>query len=120
MTADFDAVFDAFYRRLNADAEYRKQLIADPKATLCATSGYPPDDSFAVEVIQQLDNTMVMLLPASPQPGQDFEQRLFQTTSFVYDMLLTSGIGGFLIPDNQLKWTLRDMRSSWFAKAAHS
>ena len=33
----------------------------------------------------------------------------------IYDMLFTDGIGGYLIPDEALTWTLRDMRSEWAA-----
>ncbi len=35
----------------------------------------------------------------------------------VYDVLFSSGVGGFLIPDDRLKWILRDIRSSWAASA---
>ena len=31
----------------------------------------------------------------------------------VYDMLHSTGIGGYLIPDERLTWVLRDMRALW-------
>ena len=33
-------------------------------------------------------------------------------------MLFTDGIGGYLIPDKTLTWTLRDMRAEWAKTAA--
>lgn len=34
-------------------------------------------------------------------------------------MLFTDGIGGYLIPNKTLTWTLRDMRAQWAAAAAN-
>ncbi|MDX3349398.1 nitrile hydratase subunit alpha [Streptomyces anthocyanicus] len=102
--------------RLVNDSAYRARLIADPKAVLCEESGHHPREDFAVEVLEQRDDTVVILLPAKPEDDEDFEERLAEASQRVYDVLFSSGVGGFLIPDDRLKWILRDIRSSWAAR----
>ncbi|MEU6059285.1 hypothetical protein [Streptomyces sp. NPDC047097] len=104
--------------RLVNDSAYRARLVADPKAVLCEESGHHPVQDFAVEAVEQRDDTLVILLPARPEDGEDFGERLTEVSQRVYDVLFSSGVGGFLIPDDRLKWVLRDIRSSWAARAA--
>ncbi|GAA2067349.1 nitrile hydratase subunit alpha [Streptomyces albiaxialis] len=103
--------------RLVNDSAYRERLVADPKAVLCEESGHSPSEDFAVEAPEQRDDTLVILLPAKPEDDEDFGERLTEVSQRVYDVLFSSGVGGFLIPDDRLKWVLRDIRSSWAAKA---
>ncbi|WP_030405601.1 MULTISPECIES: hypothetical protein [Streptomyces] len=103
--------------RLVNDSAYRERLISDPKAVLCEESGHEPREDFAVEAVEQRDDTIVILLPAEPENDEDFTQRLTEASQRVYDVLFSSGVGGFLIPDDRLKWILRDIRSSWAARA---
>ncbi|MGW4271905.1 hypothetical protein ACWEGQ_05965 [Streptomyces seoulensis] len=102
--------------RLVNDSAYRDRLVADPKAVLCEESGHGPHEDFAVEAVEQRDDTIVILLPAKPEGDEDFEERLTEASQRVYDVLFSSGVGGFLIPDDRLKRILRDIRSSWAAK----
>ncbi|MBF6332224.1 hypothetical protein [Nocardia transvalensis] len=106
----------AYYNRLSNDLDYRAELLADPKTVLCAEYGYPARDDFTVEVVDERVDTIEILLPAPPENGADLEQRLVEVTQRSYDLLFSSGVGGFLIPDDRLKWTLRDMRTTWMAK----
>ncbi|MBI0294616.1 hypothetical protein JBE04_09045 [Streptomyces sp. PRKS01-29] len=103
--------------RLVNDSVYRERLVADPKAVLCEESGHSPSGNFAIEAVEQQDDTIVILLPAKPEDDEDFAERLTEVSQRVYDVLFSSGIGGFLIPDDRLKWILRDIRFSWAAKA---
>ncbi|MET9859051.1 hypothetical protein ABZY93_06950 [Streptomyces smyrnaeus] len=57
------------------------------------------------------------MLPARPKDDEDFKERLTGVTQHVDDVLFSSGAGGFLIPDDRLKWILRDARSSWAVRA---
>ncbi|MFF9858851.1 hypothetical protein [Streptomyces tendae] len=84
---------------------------------LCEESGHRPREDFAVQAVEQREDTLVILLPAEPEHGEDFEERLTEVSQRVYDVLFSSGVGGFLIPDDRLKWVLRDIRSAWAAKA---
>ncbi|MEU2080831.1 hypothetical protein ABZ569_02845 [Streptomyces albus] len=103
--------------RLVNDNAYRERLISDPKAVLCEESGHEPREDFAIEAVEQRDDTIVILLPAEPENDEDFAERLTEASQRVYDVLFSSGVGGFLIPDDRLKWILRDIRSSWAAGA---
>lgn len=40
----------------------------------------------------------------------DLEQALTEVTERVFDLLFSSGIGGFFIPDDTQKWVVREMR----------
>ncbi|MER6142489.1 hypothetical protein ABT174_21015 [Streptomyces sparsogenes] len=103
--------------RLVNDSAYRERLLADPKAVLCEESGHRPREDFAVEAVEQQEDTIVILLPVKPEGDEDFGERLTEVSQRVYDVLFSSGVGGFLVPDDRLKWILRDIRSSWAAKA---
>lgn len=48
-----------------------------------------------------------------PEPGADPVVRLDEVSGRIYDMLHTSGIGGYLIPSDALMWVLRDIRAQW-------
>ncbi|WP_333749107.1 hypothetical protein [Streptomyces sp. IBSBF 2394] len=103
--------------RLVNVSSYWETLVADPKAVLCEESGHRPREDLAVQAVEQREDTLVILLPAEPEHGEDFEERLTEVSQRVYDVLFSSGVGGFLIPDDRLKWVLRDIRSVWAAKA---
>jgi hypothetical protein len=105
------------YRRMINDPDYRQRLISDPKGTLCETTGYAFDESVRVEVIEQQPDTICMMIPIKPEgSAEEVEQALRKSTERTYDLLFSSGIGGYFIPSDALKWTLRDMRRSWISK----
>jgi len=106
----------AHYRRLVNDGEYRRRMLADPKTELCKEYGYTPNAEFEVEVTEEAPDTVVLLLPPPPPEGADFEEHLAEVTQRNSDILFSSGVGGFVIPDDRLKWILRDLRTSWMAK----
>ncbi|KZL13340.1 nitrile hydratase subunit alpha [Pseudovibrio sp. Ad26] len=105
------------YRRMINDPAYRQRLIADPKGTLGETTGYEFDAGVRVEVIEQEPDTICMMIPIKPEGSADeVEQALHKSTERTYDLLFSSGISGYFIPSDELKWTLRDMRHSWISK----
>ncbi|MCM6773776.1 hypothetical protein NDR87_09875 [Nocardia sp. CDC159] len=112
MTHDY---ITAYYTRLMVDPDYRRELLADPTAAITEEYGCRPD-GVRIEAVEQREDTVVILLPAPPEPGADLEHRLNATTRHSLDLLFASGLGGFFIPDDQLMWTLRDMRTAWIAK----
>ena len=98
------------YERIATDTAYRARLIADPVATVSAEFGYTPDPDFKIEIIEQAEDTIVILVPPKPEAGADVEQALTEVTERVFDLLFSSGIGGFFIPDDKQKWVVREMR----------
>jgi hypothetical protein len=51
------------------------------------------------------------VVPAAPEQGADLAAHLAAVSGRVYDLLHTTGIGGYLIPDEALTWVLGDMRA---------
>jgi len=70
---------------------------------------------YRIEVIEQRPDTITAVIPAPPQPGTDAAARLAEVSGRIFDLLHTSGVGGYLIPDESLTWVLRDMRALWAA-----
>lgn len=105
--ADF---VEQYYERIAADPDYRARLLADPVAVVCAEFGYTPGPDLKIEIIEQVDDTIVIMVPPRPEAGQDMEQELGRVTEQVFDLLFSSGIGGFFIPDDAQKWVVRGMR----------
>ncbi len=105
------------YQRICTDLEYREKLKRDPKSTLSEEYGTTIRDDVNVEVIEQSDDAIIIFLPAKPADHADLESELETVTSQVVDLLFThEGIGGFLIPDDDVKWDLRTMRKDWLNK----
>jgi hypothetical protein len=77
---------------------------------VCAEFGYTPGPDLKIEIIEQVDDTIVIMVPPRPEAGQDMEQELGRVTEQVFDLLFSSGIGGFFIPDDAQKWVVRRMR----------
>ena len=77
---------------------------------VCKEFGYTPGPDLKIEIIEQVDDTIVIMVPPKPEAGQDVEQELTRVTEQVFDLLFSSGIGGFFIPDDAQKWVLREMR----------
>lgn len=98
------------YERIATDPAYRARLLADPVAVVSKQFGYTPGPDLKIEIIEQQDDTVVIMVPPRPEPGQDIEQELARVTEQVLDLLFSSGIGGFFIPDETQKWVLRGMR----------
>lgn len=98
------------YERIATDPEYRARLLADPVGVVCKLFGYTPKPGFAIEVIEQVEDTIVIVIPPRPQTDANLEQALSQVADRVLDLLFSSGIGGFLIPDEAQKWDVREMR----------
>jgi len=105
------------YRRMINDPDYRQRLIEDPKGTLSETTGYAFQQDVRVEVIEQEPDTICMMIPIKPKGTEaQVEQALHKSTERTFDLLFSSGIGGYFIPSDKLKWVLRDMRRSWIRK----
>ncbi|MES0871688.1 nitrile hydratase subunit alpha [Pseudovibrio sp. SCP19] len=105
------------YRRMINDPDYRQRLIEDPKGTLSETTGYTFPEDVRVEVIEQEPDTICMMIPIRPKGDEaQVEQALHKSTERTFDLLFSSGIGGYFIPSDKLKWVLRDMRRSWISK----
>ena len=110
-------VFTRHYRVVATDAAARAELIADPKRGLTRHFGSVPDGAYRVEVIEQQPDTVTILLPARPSLGETVQERLTEVDGRIYDILHTTGIGGYVIPDDSLTWVLRDMRAQWARNA---
>lgn len=105
------------YQKICTDLEYRKKLIKNPKLTLNEEYGTVIKNKVNVEVIEQSDDAITIILPAKPDNHDDIESELETVTKQVVDLLFThDGMGGFLIPDDNLKWELRNMRKDWMKK----
>ncbi|MFG1334150.1 hypothetical protein V5F41_23215 [Xanthobacter autotrophicus] len=102
------------YERIATDPDYRARLLADPVGVVCAEFGYTPGPDFRIEIIEQAEDTIVIMVPPKPEAGEvlaiELEQALTQVTERVFDLLFSSGIGGFFIPDDTQKWVVREMR----------
>jgi hypothetical protein len=101
------------YRQLIGDPEVRAALVADPKAALVAYFGAIVEGDYRIEVIEQRSDTITAVVPVPPAPGADVEARRAQVSGRIFDLLHSTGVGGYLIPDSGLTWVLRDMRSLW-------
>ena len=108
------------YRQLITDPKSRAALIADPKAALAEYFGAVIDGEYRIEIIEQRSDTITAAIPAAPEPGTSSAARLSEVSGRVYDMLHSSGIGGYLIPSEQLTWLLRDMRALWAQGSARN
>jgi hypothetical protein len=107
--------FTEHYRLLSTDPQLRAQLLADPKAGLVAYFGAVVEGDYRVEVIEQRSDTITAVIPVPPEPVTNAAARLAELSGRIYDLLHSSGIGGYLIPDEALTWVLRDMRALWAA-----
>ncbi len=102
------------YERIATDPDYRARLIADPVGVVCAEFGYTAGPDLKIEIVEQAEDTIVIMVPPKPEtdPGVeiDLERALTEVTERVFDLLFSSGIGGFFIPDDKQKWVVREMR----------
>ncbi|CRI65078.1 conserved hypothetical protein [Thiocapsa sp. KS1] len=105
--ADF---VEQHYERIASDPDYRAKLLADPVAVVCEEFGYTPGPDLRIEIVEQAEDTIVILVPPKPEAGEDFESALVRVTEQSFDLLFSSGIGGFFVPDDAQKWVLREMR----------
>lgn len=105
--------FTEHYRLISTDPEKRAELLADPKAALAAYFGDIVDGDYRIEVIEQRPDTITAVIPAPPEQEADRAPRLAAVSGRIYDVLHTTGIAGYLVPDESLTWVLRDMRALW-------
>jgi len=105
--ADF---VEQYYERIAIDADYRARLLANPVAVVCEEFGYTPGPHLKIEIVEQSEDTIVIMVPPKPEAGLDMEKELTRVTEQVFDLLFSSGVGGFFIPDDAQKWALREMR----------
>lgn len=105
--------FTEHYRLLSTDPQMRARLLADPKAGLAEYFGAVVEGDYRIEVIEQRPDTITAVIPTPPGAGEDPAARLAEVSGRSFDLLHTSGIGGYLIPDQALTWVLRDMRALW-------
>jgi hypothetical protein len=101
---------EQYYERIATDPAYRARLLADPVAVVCEEFDYTPGPDLKIEIIEQVEDTIVIVVPPRPEAGEDMEQELTRVTEQVFDLLFSTGIGGFFIPDDAQKWVLREMR----------
>lgn len=113
--ADF---VERYYERIATDPDYRARLLADPVAVVCEEFGYTPGPDLKIEIVEQADDMIVIMVPAKPEAGLDIEKELTRATEQVFDLLFSSGVGGFFIPDDKQKWVLREMRLASQKKTA--
>lgn len=107
---------DEQYFKIVSDPEYRQNLINDPKKELSQECGYSFDENTKIEIVEQSSDTIIIMLPTKPEAEVDIEPELQAVTERVVDLLFTDGIGGYLIPHEDLKWELRNMRKAWANK----
>ena len=107
---------EQYYERIATDPVYRARLLADPVGVVCEEFGYSPGPELKIEIIEQVEDTIVIMVPPKPEADEDMEQELTRVTEQVFDLLFSSGIGGFFIPDAAQKWVLREMRLAAQAK----
>lgn len=98
------------YERIATDPDYRARLLADPVGVVCEEFGYTPGPDLKIEIIEQAADTIVILVPPKPEAGTDMERELTRVTEQVFDLLFSSGIGGFFVPDDKQKWVVRELR----------
>lgn len=99
------------YRRICEDTAYRQALIDDPRAVLSEEYGCEVPEDVKIQVIEQRDDTLTLVVPIQPADDDGTSP-----VTRVVDLLFEDGIGGFLVPNDQLKWVLRDMRAAWGKK----
>lgn len=104
------------FQRITSDLEYRKDLIVNPKEVLAREYGCSIGKGINIEIVEQDEDTIVIMLPAKPESEGDVLSELELVTEQVVDLLYVDGIGGYLVPNDGLKWELRNMRKSWIAK----
>ena len=116
--SDKPDIFTEHYSLLRRDPEARQHLIDDPITALKEYFGSVPEGNYRVEVIPQQPHTITIVLPAPPAADNPSVADIDAVSRRIYDLLFTDGIGGYLVPDETLTWTLRDMRAQWAAAAA--
>ena len=116
--SDKPDIFTEHYSLLRRDPEARQHLIDDPITALKEHFGSMPEGNYRVEVIPQRPHTITIVLPTPPVAGNPSASDIEAASRRIYDMLFTDGIGGYLIPNETLTWTLRDMRAQRAAAAA--
>lgn len=102
------------YRRICTDESYRKALIDDPRTVISNEYQCEIPADVKIEIIEQRTDTITLVVPVQPVTDSD------EPITRVVDLLFEDGIGGFLIPNEKLKWVLRDMRNAWLASISKS
>lgn len=105
---------DAQYQQIAGDPEYRQKLIADPKGFLGAEYGYQFPAEVKLRIMEQSENKIMLFIPAKPTDQAAIDAPDVGTR--VVDLLFVDGMGGYLVPTDELKWVVRDMRSAWGKK----
>jgi hypothetical protein len=105
-------IFTAHYREIRRDPDLRRRFIDDPVSGLREHFGLLPEGDYRVEVVAEEPDTITIMLPA-PIEEDTSDAAIDAASRRIYDILFTDGVGGYLIPDENLTWVLRDMRSLW-------
>ncbi|AUR52571.1 nitrile hydratase subunit alpha [Aquella oligotrophica] len=113
MSNDF---VEEHFQRITSDLEYRKNLIANPKEVLGQEYGCSIAKNTNIEIVEQDEDTIIIMLPAKPESEDDILSELELVTEQVVDLLYVDGIGGYLVPNDDQKWELRNMRKAWIEK----
>lgn len=116
MAEDF---VESYYTRVRTDPEYRARLIENPTDTLCELHGVERSSlgDTRFEIVEQDPNTVTILVPAAPDGYSPGDRAMVREIAHrTVDLMYSQGIPGFLIPTEELRWTLLEMRASWLAK----
>ena len=110
---------EEFYNKLRNNAEYRAYVMKNPKEAMCELHGveYSSIANVNFEIIEQEENTITIMIPTKPddyKPDQKLTAK--KIASQTIDFMYKRGIPGFLIPNDNLRWTMLNMRRSWVRK----
>jgi len=110
---------EEFYNRLSNDGEYRDYVIKNPNKAMAELHGVDQSEMPEVnfEIIEQDEDTVTILIPSRPEDySPDKKMMAKNMANQVVDFLYKTGIPGFLIPNESLRWVLLNMRRSWGRK----
>lgn len=94
-------------------------MLSNTNQAMADLHGIKPESMPKVnfEIIEQEENTITILIPEKPHDyTADQKSRARQMANQTIDFMYEWGIPGFLIPNENLRWTLLNMRRSWLHK----
>ncbi len=110
---------EEFFNRTKNDPDYRAYILKNPNQAMAELHGIDtksmPNVTF--EIIEQEENTITILIPSKPEDyTPDQKSRAKKIADQTIDFMYERGIPGFLIPNDDLRWVLLNMRRSWLNK----
>ncbi len=110
---------DELYNRLSEDLEYRSYVINNPNKAMAELHDVDIEflKNVKFEIIEEEENTITILIPTKPDDyAADQTQRVKTIANQTVDFLYERGITGCLIPNDDLRWVLLNMRKMWGRK----